>query len=97
MVGNYSKKIINLHPSLLPKYGGIGMYGVNVHNAILKNKEVKSGITIHFVNENYDSGTVILQKTCPISSFETIESLEAKVRVLEFEYFPKTIEKIILK
>ena len=96
MVESYPKRIINLHPSLLPKYGGLGMYGINVYKAVLKNKEIKSGITIHFVNENYDSGRVILQKTCPISPFETVESLEAKVRSLEFEYFPKTIEKIIL-
>ena len=97
MVECYPKKIINIHPSLLPKYGGKGMYGRNVHKAVLKNKEKKSGITIHFVNENYDSGKIILQKTCVISNFETIESLEIKIKDLEFNNFPKTIEKIILK
>ena len=97
MVESYPEKIINIHPSLLPKYGGKGMYGRNVHRAVLKNKERKSGITIHFVNENYDSGRVILQKTCVISDFETIESLESKIRNLELIHFPKTIEKILLK
>lgn len=96
MVESYPNRIINIHPSLLPKYGGKGMYGINVHKAVLKNKEVVSGVTIHFVNENYDSGKVILQKKFPISSFETIESLAAKVSVLELEYFPKIIEKTIL-
>jgi phosphoribosylglycinamide formyltransferase-1 len=97
MVDSYPKKIINIHPSLLPKYGGKGMYGSNVHRAVLENKEIESGITIHFVNQNYDEGEVILQKKCEVSIRETIEGLEKKIRDLEFEYFPKTIEKIVLK
>ena len=97
MVNSFPKKIINIHPSLLPKYGGKGMYGNNVHRAVLENKEVESGITIHFVNQNYDEGEIILQKKCPISEVETVESLEKKIRALEFEYFPKTIEKIVLQ
>ncbi len=96
MINSYIKKIINIHPSLLPKYGGRGMYGDNVHRAVLENKEVETGITIHFVNQNYDEGEVILQKKCAISDDETINDLKKKVRFLEFKYFPKTIEKIIL-
>ena len=97
MVNSYPKKIINIHPSLLPKYGGRGMYGDNVHRAVLENNEIESGITIHFVNESYDEGEVILQKKCDVSIHETIESLEKKIHNLEFEYFPKTIEKILLQ
>ena len=97
MVDSYPNRIINIHPSLLPKYGGKGMYGDNVHMAVLKNKEVKSGITIHFVNKNYDEGEVILQKKCAISVLESVESLKKKIRALEFEYFPKTIEKLLLQ
>lgn len=92
----YPKKIINVHPSLLPKYGGKGMYGRNVHKAVLENKECESGISIHFVNENYDQGEVVLQKRYTLSFDETIDSLEKNVRDLEFEYFPRTIEKIVL-
>jgi len=95
MINSYHKRIINLHPSLLPKYGGKGMYGKNVHQAVLKNGESESGITIHFVNQNYDEGEVVLQKKCPISFGETIGSLEQKIRDLEFSFFPKTIEKIL--
>ena len=97
MVDCYPKKIINIHPSLLPKYGGRGMYGANVHRAVLENNETESGITIHFVNQKYDEGEVVLQKKCIISINETIESLNSKISNLEFEYFPKTIEKIVLR
>jgi phosphoribosylglycinamide formyltransferase-1 len=97
MASHYKKKIINIHPSLLPKYGGRGMYGPNVHRAVLENNETESGVTIHFVNHKYDEGEVILQKKCVISIDETIESLSRKVSRLEFEYFPKTIEKIVLR
>ena len=97
MVDSYPKRIINIHPSLLPKYGGKGMYGDNVHVAVLENKEVESGITIHFVNKNYDEGEVILQKKCAVSFRESVEGLKKKIRALEFEYFPKTIEKLLLQ
>jgi len=97
MVKSYPKKIINIHPSLLPKYGGKGMYGPNVHKAVLANKEKESGITIHFVNKNYDEGEVILQKRCQITSLDTVESLEKKIRALEFDCFPKTIKSLLLK
>ena len=97
MIDFYPNKIINIHPSLLPKYGGKGMYGNNVHHAVLKNNDAKSGITIHFVNENYDDGKIILQKCCAVSLTDTAQTLEKKVRDLEFCFFPKTIEKIVLQ
>ena len=96
MTTSYRKKIINLHPSLLPKYGGLGMYGDNVHRAVLENKEVETGITIHFVNQNYDEGEIILQKKCVVSENETIESLRKKISFLEFKYLPKAVEKTVL-
>ena len=97
MVNAYPRKIINIHPSLLPKYSGRGMYGKNVHKAVLEHKETESGITIHFVNQNYDEGEVILQKKCILTFEESIDSIEEKVRALEIEYFPKTIEKVLLQ
>jgi len=96
MVNYYKKRIINIHPSLLPKYGGKGMYGANVHKAVLKNNERESGITIHFVNKFYDQGEVILQKKCVVSKNETVNSLEKKIKYLEGAFFPKTIEKTII-
>ena len=97
MIEQYPNKIINIHPALLPKYGGKGMYGENIYKAVLENKETESGISVHFVNQNYDEGEVILQKKCNVSKTDTIDSLEKKIRALEFEYFPKVIKKILLK
>ena len=97
MVRSYNNKIINIHPSLLPKYGGAGMYGKNVHLAVLKNKEKTSGITIHFVNEHYDDGKVILQKEVCVSDCKTVEDLEKKIKSLEKTFFPEAIKKIILE
>lgn len=91
----FPNQIINIHPSLLPKYGGKGMFGANVHKAVVENKEIESGITIHYVNEEYDKGTFILQEKCSIDDNETVESLQQKIRKLELEYLPKAIEKII--
>lgn len=91
----FPNKIINLHPSLLPKYGGKGMYGAFVHQAVLSNKEKESGITIHYVNEEYDKGEVILQAKCTIHEKESIESLAQKIQQLEFEYLPKAIETFL--
>jgi phosphoribosylglycinamide formyltransferase-1 len=79
----------------LPKYGGKGMHGMNVHKAVIENKEKESGVTIHYVNEEYDKGEIILQAKCEIAPNETPESLSAKIRKLEFECFPKAIEKLI--
>ena len=97
MVDNYPNRIINIHPSLLPKYGGKGMYGSNIHKAVIKNKELESGISIHFVNQNYDEGQIILQKKCSISANESVETLIHKIHKLEHNYFPVAIEKTIKK
>ncbi len=91
----FPNKIINLHPALLPNYGGKGMYGMNVHRAVIANKETKSGITIHLVNEEYDKGEIILQATCEIENNETAESLSKKIQQLEFEYLPKAVERFL--
>ncbi len=88
----FPNKIINLHPSLLPKYGGKGMYGMHVHKSVIENKESESGITIHFVNEEYDKGNIILQAKCQVEPNETPESLSKKIQQLEFEYLPKAVE-----
>jgi phosphoribosylglycinamide formyltransferase-1 len=91
----FPNKIINLHPSLLPNYGGKGMYGMNVHRAVIANKEKESGITIHYVNKDYDKGEIILQAKCAIDENETAESLAKKIQHLEFEYLPKAVEKFL--
>ena len=91
----FPNQIINIHPSLLPKYGGKGMYGANVHKAVIDNKEQESGITIHYVNEEYDKGAFIIQEKCAIDTNETAETLQQKIRKLELEHLPKAIEKII--
>ena len=96
IVSAFPKRIVNIHPALLPKYGGKGMYGDHVHNAIIENSEKESGITIHYVNENYDEGDVILQATCQISDHDTSETLAGKVHKLEYKYYPKTIEQVLL-
>lgn len=94
-IKSFPDKIINLHPSLLPKYGGKGMYGKHVHKAVLENGETESGITVHFVNEEYDKGKIILQAKCTIEQGESIESLSAKIQKLEFEFLPKAVEKFL--
>lgn len=95
LVQAFPNQIINIHPALLPKYGGKGMYGANVHKAVLSNKDKESGITVHFVNEEYDKGKVILQAKCEVNDNDTIESLTAKIRQLEFESLPKAIEALL--
>ena len=97
MVDKYPNRIINIHPSLLPKYGGKGMYGANIHKSVIENKESESGISIHFVNKNYDEGEIILQKKCILSNNETIETLTQKIHKLECDYFPIAIEKTLKK
>lgn len=96
LITQYKNKIINIHPSLLPKYGGKGMHGMHVHEAVIENKESQSGITIHFVNEEYDKGKIIVQATCPVITGDTAETVAKKIHELEFEYFPKTIENLLL-
>ncbi|HLF50757.1 phosphoribosylglycinamide formyltransferase [Flavobacterium sp.] len=95
IIQTYPNKIINIHPALLPKYGGKGMYGMHVHRAIIENKETETGISIHFVNEHYDEGNVIFQKTVTLAGNETPEEIAEKVHQLEHQHFPEVIEKLI--
>jgi len=97
LVELYAGKIINIHPSLLPKYGGKGMYGMNIHNLVIKNKEKYSGITIHFVNEEYDSGAIIFQHKYELKKNETTESLAKEIQKIEHSFFPKIILETIKK
>jgi phosphoribosylglycinamide formyltransferase-1 len=87
--------IINIHPALLPKYGGKGMYGMKVHEAVVANRETESGITIHYVNEQYDAGQIIFQAKCRISEEDTPDDVARKVHQLEYEHFPKVIEALL--
>ena len=95
LVYSYDKKIINLHPSLLPKFGGKGMYGDNVHLKVLDSSEKKTGITIHYVNEEYDSGDIIFQKEIELSNTETLETLREKIREIEYYFFPRIIKRLL--
>jgi phosphoribosylglycinamide formyltransferase-1 len=95
IVSVFPKRIVNIHPALLPKYGGKGMYGDNVHKAVIENHELESGITIHYVNEKYDEGDIIFQKSCPVFSDDTVSSLASRIHLLEYEYFSKVIEEIL--
>ena len=95
IVSAFENRIINIHPSLLPKYGGKGMYGLNIHKEVILNKEKFSGLTIHYVNKEYDKGAVIFQKKIKINEKETPESLSSKVLKLEHENYPLIIEKIL--
>lgn len=97
LITAYPNKIINIHPALLPKYGGKGMYGMNVHNAVVENQETETGITIHYVNENYDEGAIIFQATTPVLKTDSSEDVVAKIHELEFEHFPKIIEKVLFE
>jgi len=93
----FPNKIINIHPALLPKYGGKGMYGARVHEAVKNNNETKTGISIHYVNEQYDEGALIFQQTVPVSSNDTALIIAQKVHQLEYVHFPKVIEETIRK
>lgn len=97
LLRQYSGSIVNIHPALLPKYGGKGMYGDKVHLSVIAAGEKESGITIHFVNENYDEGQTICQYKCEISLSDTPATLAEKIHRLEYEYFPKVIEEILTK
>jgi phosphoribosylglycinamide formyltransferase-1 len=94
-IAAFPNKIINIHPALLPKYGGKGMYGMNVHLAVVENKEPETGITIHYVNENYDEGNIIFQKSVSLSGNETPDEVATKVYELEQTHFPIIIENIL--
>lgn len=95
IVGTFSNKIINIHPALLPNYGGKGMYGMNVHRAVVENNESQTGITIHYVNENYDEGNIIFQKKVDLSITDTPEMVAEKIHELEQKYFPTVIEDLL--
>ncbi|MFL2638823.1 MAG: phosphoribosylglycinamide formyltransferase [Flavobacteriaceae bacterium] len=97
IIKSFSKKIINIHPSLLPKFGGKGMYGINVHRSVIKNKEHSSGLTIHYVDEKYDNGGIIFQKKTDITENDTAETLAKKILLLEHQYYPKIIESLLKK
>lgn len=92
----FENRMINIHPALLPKYGGKGMWGHHVHEAVVANKEKETGITIHYVNEHYDEGKVIFQAKCEVTERDTPESVAAKIHELEYQYFPEVIYKEIL-
>lgn len=94
LIEGFQGEIINIHPALLPKYGGKGMYGMHVHQAVKDANDTETGITIHYVNENYDEGKVILQEHVNIQNNDTIEMIANKVHQLEYQYFAPTIEKI---
>lgn len=97
IVTAFSNKIINIHPALLPKYGGKGMYGMNIHKAVKNNKELETGITIHYVNENYDEGAIIFQTKIALVTSDSAADIATKISDLEQQHFPKVIEEIILK
>jgi phosphoribosylglycinamide formyltransferase-1 len=95
LVISYPEAIVNIHPALLPKYGGKGMYGMHVHRTVVENQEKESGITIHYVNEHYDEGEFIFQAKCPILSSDSPEEVQRKVQELEAIHFPIIIESIL--
>lgn len=93
LIANFQNQIINIHPALLPQYGGKGMYGARVHKAVKENKDSESGITIHLVNERFDEGEILFQKKVSLSQFDTETEIEKKVRRLEYQYYPQVIQK----
>ncbi|ESU24317.1 phosphoribosylglycinamide formyltransferase [Flavobacterium enshiense DK69] len=95
IIENYTDKVINIHPALLPKYGGKGMYGMKVHQTVLDNKDAETGITIHYVNEKYDEGAIIFQATTSIEDCTVPEEIAEKVHELEYRHFPEVIEKLL--
>ena len=95
MISLFPNRMVNIHPALLPKYGGKGMYGMHVHRAVVANKESETGITIHYVNEHYDEGTIIFQESVGLDIGDSPEDVAAKIHELEQENFPQVIEKIL--
>lgn len=94
LLKSFPNKIINIHPALLPKFGGKGMYGMKVHEAVVESKEKETGITIHYVNEKYDDGEIIFSAKFQVSGTDTAETVAEKIHKLEYEHFPKIIDKI---
>ena len=95
IVAAYPQRILNIHPALLPKYGGKGMYGMHVHRAVIAARERESGITIHYVNERYDEGEHLLQALCPVLPDDTPESLAERIHALEHEHYPGVVERVV--
>ncbi len=95
ILAHFTNKIINIHPALLPKYGGKGMYGMHVHETVINSGDNESGISIHYVNEKYDEGEIIFQAKCKINKNDTPDSLASKIHQLEYEHFPKVIHQIL--
>jgi phosphoribosylglycinamide formyltransferase 1 len=95
LIAAYPNRIVNIHPALLPKFGGKGMYGHFVHEAVIAAGEQQSGISIHFIDEIYDHGNIIFQASCPVTANETAESLAKKVQLLEHQHYPVIIEKTL--
>jgi len=95
ILAHFINKIINIHPALLPKYGGKGMYGMHVHETVINSGDNESGISIHYVNEKYDEGEIIFQAKCKINKNDTPDSLASKIHQLEYEHFPKVIHQIL--
>jgi len=93
----YNKRIINIHPALLPAYGGKGMFGEAVHKAVIENGETESGITIHYVNKHYDEGDIIFQARCKVEPDDTSDTLAGKIHTLEYQHFPGIIEEIVVR
>lgn len=96
LIQQFPEQIVNIHPSLLPKFGGKGMYGDHVHNAVIESQEKESGITIHLVNEEYDKGKILSQFSVPVTQNETVETLREKIRELEHTYLPQVIQNLLL-
>jgi len=91
----FQNKVINIHPALLPKYGGKGMFGMHVHEAVINNNETETGITIHYVNEHYDEGAIIFQVKCDVNSSDKAEDVASKIHELEMKYFPEVVEQLL--
>ncbi len=96
LIREYPGRILNIHPALLPKYGGKGMYGWHVHEAVIAAGEKESGISIHFVNESYDEGQVIFQAKCPVYESDTPDTLATRIHELEYSHYPRIIEKVVM-
>jgi phosphoribosylglycinamide formyltransferase-1 len=97
VINAFPGRIVNIHPALLPKFGGKGMYGMFVHRAVIEAGERESGIAIHYINENYDEGAVIFRASCPVMPGDTPDSLAARIHELEYRHYPAVIEELVLK
>ena len=97
IIRTFPDKIVNIHPALLPKYGGKGMYGSHVHKAVIENKEKESGISIHFVNEKYDEGAIIFQAKCEVLPDDTPDSLAERIHKLEYKHYPEVIKDLLTR